>query len=426
MAGTRASTRASGDTDSNKRKAEDSPSSKTPKAAKTEAGQKSLEETFANGNNDDNGQQVDGVNEDDGDKKTEQSPNGKSEEKGDDADQVLKEARNGEGLNNDASKGSDKKDVPQDDVHASQGKESGNTKEALDTNSGAVEEDKDREEALPSNILEKGVIYFFTRGRVGVDDIESVTDLQRSHFVLRPLPDGAKITDGAMDDLKNNRLIALPKKVWPKSGQDKFMAFVESAQNSNKELKENFFQGSEYQTQTVGTRQTPPVNPIGEGVYAITSTGDRGETHLAYMLTVPKEPGSLQADVGISSKGSFILSLKNPEVKGPANASLPQKPDFPKEFIDEFRSRSWMPLHPKHLDYANAQMLMIGEDFESGHALEQAKKDENDGKKESPEEALEKLENEDQIRINHLKGDDTIFEDLGISKNDYPDVATTW
>lgn len=156
-------------------------------------------------------------------------------------------------------------------------------------------------------------------------------DLQRSYFVLRPLPPGGKLGDGVIEDTKNNRLLALPKKVWPKSAQDKFMVFVEQAKAPMTELKENFFQGSEYDTKTTGVRQAHPITPLGEGVYAITSTGNRGETHLAYMLTIPQEPGEMQEDVGIRSKGSFVMSLKNPEVKGPANATLPQTADFPKE-----------------------------------------------------------------------------------------------
>lgn len=274
--------------------------------------------------------------------------------------------------------------------------------------------------------MEKGVIYFFTRGRVSVDEPESVQDLQRSYFVLRPLPEGAKLGDGSIKDLKNNRLMALPKKVWPKSGKDRFMVFVESAGVTLAELKENFFSGSEYSTQTTGTRQQHPVTPLGEGVYAITSTGNGSESHLAYMLTIPQEPGQMQEDVGIRSKGSFVLSLKNPTVKGPANASLPQSPDYPQEFIDEFRSRGWMPAQPKHLDYANAQVLLIGEDMENGHALEATSKDEKSDDKETPQEEIEKLEHEDEIRVSHLKGDDTVFADLGISSKDYPSVSTTW
>lgn len=54
---------------------------------------------------------------------------------------------------------------------------------------------------MPSSILEKGIIYFFIRNRVGANDAESVSDLQRIYFVLRPLPEGAKLGDGAIEDL---------------------------------------------------------------------------------------------------------------------------------------------------------------------------------------------------------------------------------
>lgn len=206
----------------------------------------------------------------------------------------------------------------------------------LDTDGGAVEESKERAKAMPSNIMEKGIIHFFTRDRVGVEDSGNVADLQRSYFVLRPLPPGSKLTDGVIEDLGNNRLLALPKKVWPKSPRDKFMAFVEKGKTTMEDLRENFFQGSEYNTKTSGVRSDHPVTPIAEGVYAMTKAGNSDETHLAYNITIPKDPGEMQEDLGIGSKGSFVLSLKNPTVKGPANASLPQKPNFPQEY-----GKSW-------------------------------------------------------------------------------------
>ena len=266
-------------------------------------------------------------------------------------------------------------------------------------------QDEEREKAMPSNILEKGIIYFFTRGRVGVDDPDSVQDLARSYFVLRPLPTGAKLTDGIIQDTNNNRLVALPKKVWPKSGKDRFMTFVEKVKTSIETLKEEFFSGSEYSTKTVGTRHTPEVTPVGEGVYAITSTGGgQGTTHLAYMMTIPSEMGEVQNDMGLAKKGSFALSLKNPESSGPAYAQLPQGADYPKEIMEEFRGRGWMPLHPKHLDYENAQVLLIGEDFESSTNLEPAPKDGKNDDKETPQEELQKLEDEDEHRVENLKG----------------------
>lgn len=110
------------------------------------------------------------------------------------------------------------------------------------------------------------------------------------------------------------------------------MVFVEKAQTTMDDLKENFFQGSEYSTKTSGVRSQHAITPVGEGVYAITKAGNRDESHLSYMTTIPKEIGELQRDIGINSKGSFVMSLKNPTAKGPANASLPEGPGFSQEY----------------------------------------------------------------------------------------------
>ena len=63
-----------------------------------------------------------------------------------------------------------------DQVKADENEEGTTSKPEEDTNGTngtaegtAVEEDKQREKAQPSNIMEKGIIYFFTRGRVGVE-----------------------------------------------------------------------------------------------------------------------------------------------------------------------------------------------------------------------------------------------------------------
>ena len=232
-------------------------------------------------------------------------------------------------------------------------------------------------------------------------------DLQRSYFVLRPLPAGAKLTDGAIQDVGNNRLIALPKKVWPKSGKDRFMVFVEKAKASMATLKEEFFQGSDYNTQTLGTRHTPEVTPLGEGVYAITSTGGsgRGTTHLAYTLTIPSELGEVQKDVGLAEKGSFVLSVKNPQTStGSASVQLPNGAEYPKEILEEFGGRAWAPAEPKHLDYDQSSILLIGESSGISAAVEPADEDKGDESKITPQEELEKLENEDELRVENLKG----------------------
>ncbi|KAH7081841.1 tetrapyrrole biosynthesis, uroporphyrinogen III synthase [Paraphoma chrysanthemicola] len=326
------------------------------------------------------------------------------------------------GPSDDASKVDRTADEVKDDTDGAGSKASNEAAKSDDNNNGAIEKSSQRQRDMPSNILEKGIIYFFTRNRVGIDDADSVGDLQRTFFVLRPLPTDAKLGEGAIPDLKNNRLLALPKKTFPKSHNDRFMAFVEKANVSIQQLKDDFFKGSEYETKTQGTRKVDPVTPVAEGVYAITRTEDR-TTHLIYSTTIPSDLGEMQDDLGIKDQGSFVVSVKNPERSGPASASLPQKPGFSKEIIEEFRGLAWSEVKPKYLDHEYCQILLIGERLEKG--VEPTTKDQKHDK-ETPQEELEKLEHEDELRVQHLNGDDSVFDDLKISKKDYPTVPTTW
>ncbi|KAK6220139.1 hypothetical protein QIS74_05641 [Colletotrichum tabaci] len=277
---------------------------------------------------------------------------------------------------------------------------------------------------VPSNILEKGIVYFFFRGRVNTEKTEDVDDIARSYIILRPMATDSKLGDGPIGDAGNTRLLALPKKVLPESGRDRFMAFVEKSGTSFKELKEQFLSGADNQTKA-GTSHSPAATPAGEGVYVITSTGR--ETHLAYMLTLPSDLGEVQRELGLKEKGSFILSTKNPYKSGPASASLPETPDFTDKIKDQFRDLRWMPTKPEHLDYANAQVLLIGESSGIEKAVEPKKKDVKQGN-DDPETVLQEIEDEDIKRMEHLSGDDTasIFADLQARAKDYPQLQTTF
>ena len=121
----------------------------------------------------------------------------------------------------------------------------------ISNNHESIIEDDKREAEIPSSILEKGVIYFFFRGRVGIEDPQGIEDIARSYIVLRPIPLGAKIGDGPLQDLDNLRLLTLPKKMMPKSKRDRFLVFVEKSNVSIKELRDQL-QGNDYPTKTSG------------------------------------------------------------------------------------------------------------------------------------------------------------------------------
>ncbi|KAH6677365.1 hypothetical protein B0J14DRAFT_560153 [Halenospora varia] len=288
----------------------------------------------------------------------------------------------------------------------------------------SVIEDSARSAAIPSSILEKGIIYFFFRGRVNIEDPEGIEDIARSYIVLRPLPLGAKIEEGPMQDDGKARLLALPKKMLPKSRRDRFLMFVEKTGMSIEEVREQFA-GNEYATKTAGTRNIPAATPSAEGIYAITSTGR--ESHLAYHVTVPKEIGEVQKGLGINSKGSFVVSTKNPEAPGPANATFSNPAKYPEDVQKKFGGLRWMPTEPEHFDYEATQFLVIGEGMgELGRAVEEMGKDKKDGEKEKPVEEIEKLEEEDHARVEGLKEDDPVFADLGLSSKEYHHLQTTW
>ena len=84
---------------------------------------------------------------------------------------------------------------------------------------------EERDEEMPSSMIEKGLIYFFIRPRVNITNPHSVEDTARTYIVLRPLPLTAKLTDDSIlaSDSAENRILALPKKVLPAGGQDRFM-----------------------------------------------------------------------------------------------------------------------------------------------------------------------------------------------------------
>ncbi|POR39210.1 Uncharacterized protein TPAR_00586 [Tolypocladium paradoxum] len=239
---------------------------------------------------------------------------------------------------------------------------------------------------VATSILETGIISFFIRGRVGIEDPDAISDIAQTYILLRPMAQAGKSVKGLTGNTSATRLLVLPKKVLPSRGE-RFMLFVEKANASDDEIKDDFLASSDYETKTAGTHHTPAATQVGEGIYAITTTGR--ETHLAYMMTLPKKLGNIQREMGLKDRGSFIMSTKNPLYKGPPNAQLPTGPNFSKEILEDFRSLRWLPSNPAHLDYVNAQFLLIGESSSLDKAVGSQEADDGMG------ETLEVLEDQE-------------------------------
>lgn len=194
-----------------------------------------------------------------------------------------------------------------------------------------VMQSQEREDIVPSNILEKGIVYFFYRPRVNVEEAHGINEVARSFIVLRPTPKGAVVDhqQGSLEPGARCRLMVLPKKKFPTSAKERDLAFVEKAGQSMKALQENFMSERKYETSTQGERTIEEAKPYAEGVYAITSS--KGSSHLAYILTIPEEVGSMQADFGLQQRGSWIVQVKNPKYPGPPNAQFAKNPEYPQQ-----------------------------------------------------------------------------------------------
>lgn len=141
------------------------------------------------------------------------------------------------------------------------------------------------------------------------------------------------------------------------------------------------------------TSNTPAATPLAEGIYAITSTGR--ESHIAYHITIPENIGQVQKELGLNAKGSFVVSVKNPQAPGPAKATLDNPAKYPEELQKKFRNLRWMPLEPELLEYEGTQFLVIGEGMgDHGRAVEEMSKDAKNDEKTKPSEEMEMLEEE--------------------------------
>src|ERR671930_757550 len=118
---------------------------------------------------------------------------------------------------------------------------------------------------------------------------------------------------------------------------------------------------AEYTTETRGKRRIAAAAPAGEGKYSIVKHDNH--TELAYLLELPEIPGPTQREFEIKKEASYIISVKNPEIKVPGFAAFSEdkKPEYSKHLMEKFGDRRWISVEdPELLNYENTQLLLIG------------------------------------------------------------------
>ncbi|CAG8440169.1 13897_t:CDS:10 [Cetraspora pellucida] len=224
------------------------------------------------------------------------------------------------------------------------------------------------------NTLEKGHVLFLYKPKLGVDNPKSIDDVQRMYMVLIPYlvrpsldkepvssfaqklsagnPDVETDADADNQSIGKTRVIIVGKKKLPEINKHEcFWGFVDQTFNNLDDIKK-FFDPSD-----------PPVQYrlLGRGVYNIVEHNNR--THLAYVLEVPEDPFQLQLEFNVGKKGSYALTVKNPDIANPRNAGLTEseKVKFPEHLSNHFRGRRFISLPTTNfLDYNGAEVLFIG------------------------------------------------------------------
>ena len=206
-----------------------------------------------------------------------------------------------------------------------------------------------------STIIEQGDIFFFYRPKVNTEEVKSIEDVQRFYMVV------------SAEDNNKYRLFLIGQKQLPEivggkstSEEKNWGLNILTTNNPNDIQKE--LTPAEYTTETRGKRRLPAAAPAGEGKYTIVKHDNH--TELAYILELPEVPGPTQREFEIKKEASYIISVKNPDVKVPgfaAFSSEDKKPEYPKHLKEKFANRRWINVDEPHLlDYENTQLLLIG------------------------------------------------------------------
>jgi hypothetical protein len=202
-----------------------------------------------------------------------------------------------------------------------------------------------------SDIIEQGDIFFFYRPKVDTEEVEDLKDVQRFYMITAP------------ENNTKYRLFLIGQKQLPeivegKSSSEERNWALNTLTTSNPKDIEKELMPAEYITKTRGKRRLAAAVPTGEGKYAIAKHDNH--TELAYVLELPETLGPTQREFEIKKEASYIVSVKNPDIKVPGFAAF-EKPDYPKTLNDKFGHKRWINVEePNFLNYENTQLLLIG------------------------------------------------------------------
>lgn len=203
-----------------------------------------------------------------------------------------------------------------------------------------------------SKIIEQGDIFFFYRPKVDAEEVEDLGDVQRFYMITAP------------EDNTKYRLFLIGQKQLPEivegksTSEEKNWALNTLTTSNPKDIQKELTP-AEYTTETRGKRRLAAAVPAGEGKYVIVKHDNH--TELAYVLELPETPGPTQREFEIKKEASYIVSVKNPDVKVQGFVASEKNPEYPNTLKEKFGDKRWINVEePDFLNYENTQLLLIG------------------------------------------------------------------
>jgi hypothetical protein len=205
-----------------------------------------------------------------------------------------------------------------------------------------------------ATVIEEGDIFFFYRPRVETAEVRGREDVQRFFMLMATERDRRPLF----------RLFVVGRKQLPEirpgeAHPEERNWAVNVLTTSDAARVRRELLAKEYRTATRGMRLVGAAKPVGEGRYQLVE--HRGHSELAYVLELPRKVGPAQAEFEIKETASYILAVKNPDVRVPGFAESDEAVRLPSRFAAKFGGRRWIEVDdPTLLDHEGVQILLMG------------------------------------------------------------------
>jgi hypothetical protein len=311
--------------------------------------------------------------------------------------------------------------------------------DAEEPSAGQKKKTKVQVEGFEASMIERGLVDFFFRPKIGVKDPKSLDDVQRFYMLLRP-------TESESKGKHKARLMLMGAKTMPvPSGSLKerlHWGFV-YATAADPEKVTQHLAPKEYDTKTRGQRQVGGAFVVGEGVYEIVALSQPGrpkkkgsgntqpktEAVFTYVLEIPEEPGPMQQMLNIKKEDVCLVRVKNPKKPNvtregqkvglqPSKAHPESGAKFPEELSKRFAGKrtdqtKFAALDTTDfLDHERTECLFISSNKEITDKLGKI------GKELEEFEHLMELDDESKYGKAHME--DKIYEALGMDQKTNP------